>query len=68
MPFSLEQFLGVFERYNLAVFPMQAVAYALGIAAIVLVVKNRSGRTVPAILSFLWLWNGIVYHGSSSPP
>jgi hypothetical protein len=63
MPFTVEQFLGVFEKYNSAVFPMQVVAYALGLAAVLMVVKNRSGRIVTAILSFMWLWNGIVYHG-----
>jgi hypothetical protein len=63
MPFTVEQFLGVFEKYNLAVFPMQIVAYVLGIVAIYLVFRNRGGRVVPAILSFMWLWNGVVYHG-----
>ncbi len=61
-PFTAEQFLGVFESYNLAVFPMQLIAYALGLIAVFLVFKKRSGRIVPAILSFMWLWNGIAYH------
>ena len=64
MPFTVEQFLGVFESYNLAVFPMQIVAYVLGLIAVFLVFKNRSGRIVPAILSFMWLWNGVMYHGA----
>lgn len=63
MPFTVEQFLGVFESYNLAVFPMQIIAYVLGLIAVYLAFKNRSGRVVPAILSFMWLWNGIAYHG-----
>jgi hypothetical protein len=61
-PFTVEQFLNVFERYNVSVFPMQAVAYVLGLIAVYLAFRNRAGRIVPAILSFLWLWNGIAYH------
>ena len=61
-PFTVEQFLNVFESYNLTVFPMQFIAYALGLIAVFLVFKNRSGRIVPAILSFMWFWNGIAYH------
>ncbi len=63
MPFTIEQFLGVFERYNLAVFPMQAIAYVLGLVAVFMVLRHRAGIMVPAILSFMWLWNGLVYHG-----
>jgi hypothetical protein len=63
MPFTVEQFLGIFESYNQAVFPMQAIAYVLGLIAVFLVLRSRSGRIVAAILSFMWFWNGIVYHG-----
>lgn len=63
MPFTVEQFLGIFQSYNLSVFPMQIIAYALGLVALFLVFKNRSGQLIAAILSFMWLWNGIVYHG-----
>jgi hypothetical protein len=42
---------------------MQIVAYALGLIAVLLAFKNRAGRFVPAILSFMWLWNGVMYHG-----
>lgn len=63
MPFTVEQFMGVFESYNLAVFPMQIIAYVLGLIAVFLVFKNRPGKIVPAILSFMWLWNGVMYHG-----
>jgi hypothetical protein len=63
MPFTVEQFLGIFHSYNLSVFPMQIIAYALGLVALFLVFKNRSGQLISAILSFMWLWNGIVYHG-----
>lgn len=63
-PFTVEQFLSVFESYNLAVFPMQAIAYVLGLIAVFLAFRGgtRAARIVSAILSFMWLWNGIAYH------
>lgn len=34
MPFTVEQFIEVFARYNLAVWPMQVVLIVLGLGAI----------------------------------
>jgi hypothetical protein len=64
IPFAIEQFLQVFENYNLAIWPMQIFAYLLGIAALFLVYgkKDVYGRIISAVLSFYWLWMGIVYH------
>jgi heme/copper-type cytochrome/quinol oxidase subunit 4 len=64
LPFTDEQFLGVFEQYNQAIWPMHVVAYILGIAALVLVVKKApySNRAISVILAFFWAWMGIVYH------
>lgn len=64
LPFTVEQFMGVFERYNLAVWPIHLVAYALGIAAVLCVMKKRnySDRFVNLALGFFWIWNGILYH------
>jgi hypothetical protein len=61
--FPLELFTGVFEKYNLAIWPMQVVAYILGIVSLFLVIKRTkySNRINAAILSFLWLWIGIVF-------
>lgn len=63
LPFSIEEFLSVFERYNTAVWPMQIVLHALAAGIIViLVLKMRKGsQVINAILSFFWLWMGIVY-------
>jgi hypothetical protein len=65
IPFTVEQFLGVFEAYNLATWPMPVVAYLLGIAAIWLAFRpiRHSDRLISGILAFLWLWTGVVYHG-----
>jgi len=61
--FPAEQFMNVLIKYNMAIWPMHVVAYILGIAILFLVVKKTkySSRISAAILSFLWLWNGIVF-------
>lgn len=64
LPFTPEQFFGVFSQYNLAVWPMQGVIYLLAIAAVWMALKpsGYADRRVAAILGFLWLWIGLVYH------
>ena len=64
MPFTAQQFLDVFRAYNEAVWPLQFVFYALAVAAIALSLRNTmttTNRVVGAILTFLWLWMGVVY-------
>jgi MFS family permease len=63
LPFTVDQFLHVFEQYNQAIWPMQIAAYILGIAALALVAtKTRySDRAISVILAFFWAWVGIVY-------
>jgi hypothetical protein len=60
---TTDQILSTFEAYNLEIWPMQAVAYLLGIVAIFFAVKRTQGssRIVWAILSFLWVWTGLVF-------
>ena len=60
LPFTVEDLLGVFEIYNLAIWPMQVVAYVLGAAAVLLVLRQTalSSRVIAAILSFMWLFSG----------
>ena len=64
IPFTIEQFMGVFKNYNSSVFPMQVIIYLLAIVSIYLSIKRISwaDRAVAAILSFFWIWMGIVYH------
>lgn len=64
LPFTVEQFLSVFERYNRAIGPAPLLAYALGIAALVLACRGgpRSGRAVLGILALFWVFNGAGYH------
>lgn len=64
LPFTLDQFLGVFARYNQAVFPAQSMLLALALLSIFLVFRPRSNSSnaISGILAFLWIWVGIVYH------
>ena len=64
LPFDATQFFDVFSQYNQRVWPAQLFLLLLALVAIVLAVSPRrwSGRTIMAILAFLWLWMGIVYH------
>ena len=64
LPFTPEQFFGVFEQYNEAVWPAQVVIYgAAGIAFYLMVKPGKySNKVISGILALFWLWMGIVYH------
>jgi uncharacterized membrane protein YhaH (DUF805 family) len=74
IPFTAEQFYGVFRNYNDAVWPAQLFLVALALAAVALALRRQrwSGVGVSAILGFLWAWIAVVYHLAfftrSSPP
>jgi hypothetical protein len=64
LPFTIDEFFGVFARYNESVWPMQVVLNALAVTAIILVYRGRlaESRYISAILSVFWAWMAIVYH------
>jgi hypothetical protein len=64
LPFTVDQFLSVFEQYHQAVWPMPIVMNLLGLVAVFLAFKQYtfSNRLIVATLAFFWLWIGIVYH------
>ena len=64
LPFTTEQFLDVFARYNEAVWPAQWLLLALALAAVALAFRESpsAGRWVAAILAALWLWMAAAYH------
>ena len=62
MPFTQEQFFGVFRNYNLAVWPVQWLLNILAVIAIGLAARGRFARGVNLILAGFWAWMGIVYH------
>jgi Family of unknown function (DUF6064) len=64
LPFTTEQFFGVFRAYNETVWPAQWVLGALAVAALWLAARPSrwSHRAISAILGVLWLWLGLAYH------
>ncbi len=64
LPFTREQFFDVFAKYNNAIWPLQALLALLALTAVFLAIrKYKFGNlTISAILGFVWLWTGVVYH------
>ena len=64
LPFSVDQFFGVFRAYNETVWPAQWVLGALALVAIYLAARpsSWSSQVISAILGTLWLWLGLAYH------
>lgn len=64
LPFSADQFFGVFRAYNTGVWPAQVALHALALAALALVFVRRrwSGAAVSLILGILWTWLALAYH------
>jgi hypothetical protein len=68
LPFTAEQFLGIFRRYNTAVWPAQiallvaALATAFAALRAALNARWNSARLAFGILAAMWLWTGVVYH------
>ena len=64
LPFTVDQFFGVFRHYNESLWPAQIFLFALAVIVVVLVLCRRpwTGRVVSAILAFLWFWLALAYH------
>jgi hypothetical protein len=64
LPFTTEQFLNLFDVYNRAIWPMQLIAYLLGVSTLWLVIRNNklSNALIHMILGIFWIWMGAVYH------
>src|SRR5687767_10731537 len=64
LPFTTEQFLEVFRKYNTTFYPLQAVLLLLAAYVIFLLVRNKSnsGKTITIILAAIWIWMGAAYH------
>jgi len=63
LSFSPEEFMIVLESYNLTIWPFQIFAYLLIIVSLYFSFKSTTyaSKIVLSILSFLWLFNGIVF-------
>lgn len=62
LPFSSDQFFGVFEAYNAAFWPAQAVLLIAALLIAIAGLRRRYGRVIAAFLAALWLWSGLAYH------
>jgi len=64
LPFTIAEFLQVFERYNNAIWPIQVLAYLGGAAVVGLIVarSRHAGMVAAVVLAAMWLLNGIGYH------
>jgi hypothetical protein len=64
IPFTVEQFFGVFEGYNAAIWPAQMIAYILGAVVVCLGIReNKTFSKVNSVVSaLLWIWTGVLYH------
>lgn len=65
LPFTREQFFGVFADYNAAVWPAQVAAYLLGLAVVLALLRASplGHRFVAGVLAAMWVWTGVVYLG-----
>lgn len=63
LSFSLEEFLLVLDSYNLAIWPLQIFAYVLIVLVLFFSLKptKHSTKIIVTILSFFWLFTGIVF-------
>jgi len=64
LPFTVDQFLDIFRKYNIAVYPIQFLFIFLACVAVFLVFKksSNSNRLILFIVAALWFWMGAIYH------
>jgi hypothetical protein len=64
LPFTHDQFLGVFASYNRALWPGAVLLWIATVVVVVSWLKSSSGHGVglPALLAIHWAWSGIAYH------
>ena len=65
LPFTRAQFIQVFADYNLDVWPLQILAYLIGIGMVLLLLRPSLSRDrlIGAGLAAMWIWTGIAYYG-----
>jgi len=64
LPFTREQFVSIFANYNNAVWPLQVLAYLVGLGMVVMLLRpsRTSDRTIGVGLAAMWAWTGVAYH------
>jgi len=64
-PFTMQEFLTLIADNNARFWPVALIAYALGIAAVVLLLRRArfASAFAAAVLALYWLWAGVVFNG-----
>lgn len=64
LPFTVEQFLDVFRRYNDGVWPAQWVLILLALIAVAATFSRggAASRIASLLIGVVWIWTGLVYH------
>lgn len=64
LPFTIDQFFGVFRDYNATVWPAQIALVLVAVFALAVIWRRwaSSGVVVSAILGVLWAWLALGYH------
>lgn len=62
-PFTAEQFLNVFEKYNAGIYPYQWILFFVGCTIFILLHFHRFNKLqiVYGYVAVLWIWAGAVY-------
>ena len=66
MPFTHDQFLDVFVRYNAALWPAAVGLWLASAATFAWLLRSgrAASRPVAALLALHWAWSGIAYHAA----
>lgn len=63
MDITLQEFLNYLSTYNQRIFPMQYIAYVLGLIVLILIAWpiKQSNQVISGILAFLYLWVALIF-------
>jgi hypothetical protein len=66
LPFTDEQFFGVFAAYNLLLWPAALVLWVATAVVCIAWLRGSTNRSllVPALLAIHWIWVGLAYHAA----
>ena len=64
LPFTPDQFFGVFADYNRSFWPVAVSLWIAGAAAVVTVWRDptHQSRALTYVLSVMWMWAAVAYH------
>jgi hypothetical protein len=62
LPFSQDEFLQVFARYNLALSVPIALLWLVSTVVTAVALRRPVDRLVSGVLALHWIWSGLAYH------